>query len=104
MADTKHDSGGQAYPRHFQDQTDRGLADFYIAGMTLPDDFAGRVLQGMFASESNDSGGMMPQWPRGTTPEQRAVPGAYKKIVVEEAYDWAAAMIAEKRRREAPGA
>jgi len=60
---------------------------------TLRDDFAGRVLAGMLASENGCS---LPAWPDDSTLESRAVPGAYKRLAVQEAYAWADAMIAER--------
>jgi len=66
-------------------------------GMTLHDYFAGQAMAGMLASENGCS---LPAWPDDSTLESRAVPGAYKQLAVQDAYAWADAMIAEKRRRK----
>lgn len=78
MADTKHDDGEQAFPHD-------GQAN-YAGGVTLLDWFAGQALLGIWASDG---------------------PVYVNKLAdcnlvtrAETAYRQAAAMIAEKRRRE----
>ena len=67
---------------------------------TLRDEFAGQAMRGMLASSADSDVGSMPVWPDDSTLESRAIPGAYKRLAVQEAYAWADAMIAERKREQ----
>ena len=69
---TKHDDGGPAFPMVLRN------GEAWVNGMTLLDWFAGRALAGILAGPNE---------------------GATFNVLVHQAYDMAAAMVAEKRRR-----
>jgi hypothetical protein len=87
MADAKHDNGGQAYPRGYS-QMLNGEQVFPQDGMTLEDYFAGQALAAII-TETMDAA-----W-------QRDIPAPeFTRKTCFAAYNFGAAMIAEKRRRE----
>ena len=89
MSDVVFDDGGQAYPVPLDDFRDwqRGHP---APGMTLRDYFAGKAMEGLI-------GPLYVMLNEGHNVDARAESFA----MVRSAYDTAAAMIAEKRRREA---
>ena len=76
-----HDDGGPAYPHD-------GQAN-YTGGMTLLDWFAGMALVAFLPADPRSNPFLSP-------PGRRTLP----EWIAKDAYDYAAAMIAEKRRRE----
>ena len=71
------DTGGAAYPQH------PSITEEYGQGMTLLDFFAAHALQGAIAAN--------PEVPRGTDTDG---------LLASLAYDYAEAMLEQKRRRE----
>jgi len=72
MSDEKHDDGGQAFPMADRDDS--------MKGMTLEDWFAGQALTGLL---------------------EPTMMGAFEnEQIAKSAYDLAAAMVDEMRRRE----
>lgn len=100
MSDNRIDTGGPAYPEHHYFDPERGqhgqhvtASDIGCGGMTMLDYFAGQALTGIIAHPSR------PGWKdskgRSTTDAPDDGP-----IIACIAYELAAAMLAEKRRRE----
>ena len=91
MTDTKHNNGGPAFP--VGDQSLHPL----LLGMSLEDYFAGQALEGILASG----------WLSRTFKDQApsASHGEHVRMhaytLAADAFDIAAVMVAEKRRREA---
>jgi hypothetical protein len=113
MTDTKHDDGGPAFPlpkSAFPAITEKPPQ---VAGMTLLDYFAGQALAGLIRT------GAIPEASGPDVGEGESLLSFYRtcggniphlllngdpvtvpELLADEAYDCAAAMIAEKRRRE----
>ena len=87
------DTGGEAFPCAGYDGPDNGEGSTY--GMTLLDWFAGLAMQQMVAGE-----GARVVADR----DERYDETNWAEVVVANAYEFADAMLAEKRRREAADA
>lgn len=77
-----HDDGGPAFPTHHRFDKGASAINEWTDGMTLLDYFAGQAITGLLANDE-----------RSGSPTEFAL----------DAYLFAAAMIAEKRRRESDG-
>lgn len=87
----KHDDGGPASSIILGENKDQGFIEF--SGMTLLDHFAGQALVGLLAySPTDDSLGYFS--------ECEGIETAHANRMAKDCYMLAAAMIAEKRRRE----
>jgi hypothetical protein len=97
----KRDTGGAAFPTDSAHQNGPNI--YHFEGMTLRDYFAGQALQGLLSARFDDD----------ILTQARAVMGVGEDEASQStaditmracstiAYGWAAAMISEKRRREA---